>query len=150
MRSKISAQVRGQAPPPSGEIRAFIYQQLSEIQSLLPEGSAVQVSVSAVEPQNEGSQGENIKPKHRVTSSSKKRRVRKGRSPALTQAEIHVESMGGQMVSMAQSKDEYWAILEARAKMEKQIKILEDTQFYAGEEAREDLVDAITAKQYLH
>ena len=129
MRNKVSTQAQKKAPPP-GEVRAFIYQQLSEIQSLLPEGSVVQVSVSAVEPK---------KPKN---PCSPKRN--------LTQAEIQVDSIGGRMVATAQDKDEYWAILEARAKMEKQIKILEDTQFYSGEEAREDLVEAITSKQYLH
>ena len=108
------------SPP---EVRAFIYQQLSDIQNWVPDGSAITVSVA---PSKEEAK--------------------------FTHAKIEIDTPNGPISSYAQNEDQYDAIVAAKQELQKQLELWGDADFEEDflEVDRADLIDAIIDGRYLH
>jgi len=111
--------IENQAP----EIRAFIYQQLSDLEPLMPTGTAVSVLV------------EDPALADKTLKDPAKKVV------------IQLETSAGNLVVESANKDVYAAIASAKNDLETQLSTLQN--IWGGDE-RNDQIDDIIEHRYLH
>lgn len=106
----------------SPEVRAFIYQQLSDLEEFLPQGSAVSVSI--------------------LPEETKKLSFC---------AKIEIMTPGGTLLSTAIHGDEYAAIVSAKRDIKSQLEFwFHLGELEENDDSRERLIEAISEKRYLH
>ena len=114
----------------SPEIRAFIYQQLTDLEGLLPQGSNISIAV------DDPSYLEKTQKK-----ASKKTKIHKKK------VVIQLETQAGNLVVESENFDIYKAIQAAKENLRSQLTTLH--AFLSGMD-REEQIDNIISKKYLH
>lgn len=113
----------------SPEVRAFIYQQLAELESLLPQGTAVSVVVEDPSVQSSRAQ--------KVAAPSRKRVI------------MQLETAAGRFFVEGKNDDIYKAITKAKNDLKDQLTILQS--FLAdSNSSRSNHIENILSQKYLH